>query len=106
MQEWFVYLMRCADDTLYCGITTHVERRLHEHNGLKKGGAKYTQARRPVQLCTYAPAPTRSEAAKLEARIRKLPKMQKIATLQAIQEAHMHQQACIPSTPLKEKEEK
>ncbi len=79
--------MRCADDTLYCGITTDVARRLNEHNGLKKGGAKYTKARRPVSICAYAPAQNRSEASKLEARIRKLPRAQKITTLQALASA-------------------
>ncbi len=82
MQQWYVYLMHCADDTLYCGITTNVQRRLQEHNGLKKGGAKYTKVRRPVQLAAFAPVATRSEAAKLEASIKKLPKVQKISALQ------------------------
>ncbi len=83
MQQWYVYLLRCADDTLYCGITTDVLRRVQEHNGQKKGGAKYTKSRRPVHICAVAPSENRSEASKLEARIQKLPRGQKIAALQA-----------------------
>ncbi|MEW6253246.1 MAG: GIY-YIG nuclease family protein, partial [Planctomycetota bacterium] len=43
---WWVYLVRCADGTLYTGITTDVERRLAEHNGAAGGGARYTRSRR------------------------------------------------------------
>ena len=48
--RWCVYLLLCADGTLYCGVTTDVRRRLDEHNGLRAGGAKYTRGRRPVRL--------------------------------------------------------
>ncbi len=83
MQTWFVYLLRCADDSLYCGITTNLERRLDEHNGVKKGGAKYTQARRPVSLCAHAECESRSAALRLEDSIRKLPRHKKISGLQS-----------------------
>ncbi len=79
---WYVYLLRCADETLYCGITTDMERRLAEHNGLKSGGAKYTRSRRPVQLCSHAHCESRSAAQKLEDAIRKLPRHKKITALQ------------------------
>mgnify|MGYP002310988252 FL=1 len=42
---WYVYLLRCADATLYCGVTTDMERRLREHNAGSRG-AKYTRASR------------------------------------------------------------
>ncbi len=84
MQVWYVYLMRCADNSLYCGITTDIERRLKEHNGEKAGGAKYTKARRPVTLCAFAKSEHRSQASQWEAHIKKLPKAQKIAALQAL----------------------
>ena len=48
--SWYVYLMRCSDDTLYCGMTDDIEKRLKAHNSGK--GAKYTRARLPVEL-TY-----------------------------------------------------
>ncbi len=82
MSTWYIYLLRCADDTLYCGITTDISRRLAEHNGLKAGGAKYTRARRPVELCLYATCENRSQAQKIENTIRKLPRHKKIITLQ------------------------
>ena len=50
MRLWSVYLLRCSDDTLYCGVTTNVQRRLAMHNGVLPGGAKYTRGRRPVKL--------------------------------------------------------
>ncbi|MEG1220532.1 MAG: GIY-YIG nuclease family protein, partial [Lactococcus sp.] len=50
MKSYFVYVLRCADDTLYCGYTDDVTKRLETHNSGK--GAKYTKARRPLQLLT------------------------------------------------------
>ncbi len=47
LSEWFVYMLRCADNSLYTGVTTDIERRLKEHNE-DKAGAKYTRAKRPV----------------------------------------------------------
>lgn len=82
---WYVYLVRCADDTLYCGITTDVQRRLDEHNGLKPGGARYTQSRRPVCLELYVEQPDRSAASSLEKKIQKLPRSRKMAFLAAMQ---------------------
>ncbi len=81
MQEWYVYLVRCNDDSLYCGITTSIERRIRQHNGEIAGGAKYTRAKRPVTLCTYATCKDKSSAASLEARIRRLPRLKKIDIL-------------------------
>lgn len=45
-----LYILKCADGTFYTGITTDVERSVSEHNGLSGNGAKYTSARRPVEL--------------------------------------------------------
>ena len=72
---WFVYIVRCSDDTLYTGITTDVERRVAEHNGTPEGrGAKYTKARRPVELVFTKACANRSEAGKEEYQIRNLPR--------------------------------
>ena len=68
--SYFVYMVRCADDTLYTGITTNLERRVDEHNSSKKG-AKYTRARRPVILVYSETYKTRSEASKREYFIKK-----------------------------------
>ncbi len=67
---WFVYLLRCADGSLYTGITTDLKRRLHEHNHTA-AGARYTRARRPVELHYYEEAVDRSEAGKREHSLRR-----------------------------------
>jgi len=74
---WSVYILKCADDTLYTGIAKDLKKRLVEHNtsGL---GAKYTSGRRPVQLVYSANFKSRSEALKEEFRIKKLSKDDKI----------------------------
>lgn len=63
--KWFMYVLQCADDTLYTGITTDLERRLHEHNHTPRG-AKYTRCRRPVSLVASWEHESRSEAASAE----------------------------------------
>lgn len=73
---WNVYILQCADDTFYTGITTDIERRLSEHN-LSDKGAKYTRARRPVLLVYTSTFSNRSEASVEEARIKKLNREQK-----------------------------
>lgn len=75
---WWVYLLRCADGTLYAGITTDLERRLAEHNG-EGPGARYTRSRRPVELVYAEPAASRAEAARREAAIKRLDRAQKLA---------------------------
>ena len=78
---WQVYLLECADGSLYCGVTTDIERRLEQHNGLRPGGAKYTRARRPVRLVASRPCPDRSTACRLENLIQNLPRRRKLAFL-------------------------
>lgn len=75
---WFVYLLRCADGSLYAGITTDLARRLAEHNA-GKAGAKYTRARRPVVLVWQQEANDRSTASRCEYLLRMLTKAQKEA---------------------------
>lgn len=74
---WYVYLLRCADNSLYCGITTNLEKRLRQHNGELIGGAKYTKVRQPCQLVYSEQVENRSEAAKRECAIKKLSKASK-----------------------------
>ena len=74
-KNWVVYLMRCSDKSLYCGISNDIHRRLIEHNSGK--GAKYTRSRRPVELIDISPEITKSEALKLEYRIKKMSVDQK-----------------------------
>jgi putative endonuclease len=66
----FVYLLRCADDTLYCGWSTDPERRLLQHQA--GTASRYTRARRPVELVYTREFATRSEAMREEVRIKGL----------------------------------
>ena len=75
--QWYVYVLRCADNSLYTGVALDVHKRLDEHNGITKNGAKYTHARRPVELVYQEPANSRSDACKREYVIRNLKKTQK-----------------------------
>lgn len=77
---WYVYMVECADKTLYTGIATDLKRRLEEHNTDPKG-AKYTRARRPVKLVYSAEFQNKSEAAKEEHRIKQLTRQEKIALI-------------------------
>jgi len=76
MSKYFVYMLRCADNTLYTGITTDLERRVDEHNNSTKG-AKYTKARRPVKLVYTETYETRSEASKREYFIKQMSRKEK-----------------------------
>lgn len=78
---YYVYILKCADDTLYTGITKDVDRRLEEHNNSLLG-AKYTKARRPVCLMYSISKNNRSEAMKEEAKIKKLSKKEKIELIE------------------------
>lgn len=73
---YYVYLLKCADTTYYCGITTDVKRRIKEHN-TSPIGAKYTKSRRPIVLVYQKKYKTRSEACKEEVRIKKLKRKEK-----------------------------
>lgn len=75
--QWSVYVVRCSDNSLYTGVALDVHRRLDEHNGITKNGAKYTHARRPVKLVYQEPANSRSDACKREYAIRNLKKSDK-----------------------------
>jgi len=73
---YFTYIVLCADNTLYTGIATNLERRIEEHNSSDKG-AKYTKARRPVTLVYSEEHIDRSSASKREYSIKKMSKKQK-----------------------------
>ena len=77
--SWFVYMLRCADGSLYTGVTTDVTRRVKEHNGEggKAKGAKYTKAHRPVALAYQESVISRSEAQIREANLRRLSRQEK-----------------------------
>lgn len=81
MESWFVYLLRCSDNTLYCGITNDLERRLAQHNAGK--GAKYTRSRTPVHLASSVEVPGKSEALKLEMLVKRKKRDDKIRFLES-----------------------
>lgn len=83
--EHYVYLMECADGTLYCGYTTDPKRREQQHNA--GCGAKYTAARRPVRLVYTEVYPTRQEAMHREWEIKKCSRTEKLKMIKKWQEA-------------------
>ena len=79
-KKWVVYLLRCSDKSLYCGISNNIEKRLIEHNSGM--GAKYTHSRRPVVLVVASCKMTKGDALKLEYGIKQLPADAKIKELE------------------------
>lgn len=78
---YYVYMVKCADDTLYTGIATELDRRIEEHNASDKG-AKYTRVRRPVELVYSEKYPDRSSASKREYEIKKkMTRAEKLALI-------------------------
>ena len=75
--QWYVYVLLCADFSFYCGITTNIERRLKQHNGKIKGGAKYTRSKRPCKLLYKESVENRSIATKKEIEFKKLSRKRK-----------------------------
>ena len=73
--QWYLYILRCKDNTLYTGITTDVEKRLVAHRSGK--GAKYTRGRAPLELVYQESCGSHSNALKREAEIKKLPRTAK-----------------------------
>lgn len=80
-KPWIVYILSCADNSLYTGITTDIERRLQEHNDKSSNskGAKYTRARQPVSLKYHELLENRSTASRREYEIKSLSRAKKLA---------------------------
>ena len=100
---WVVYILRCSDDSLYTGMTNNIERRFAAHN--KGIAAKYTRSRRPVKLLVTSAKMDRSDAMRLEIKIKKLPRAKKISALEKTagkkSKVHIHAKE---ETPLFSKE--
>jgi putative endonuclease len=77
MKDWFLYVIRCKHGRLYTGITTDVERRFAEHTSNGKKGAKCLRGKAPLTLVMKKKIGSRSMALKIEARVKKLPKIKK-----------------------------
>lgn len=75
MVSWKVYLLRCSDDSLYCGVTTEMDRRFQEHN--QGVGSRYTRSRLPVRLVWSSGELSKSEAFSEEYRIKRMSKVMK-----------------------------
>lgn len=76
MKMWYVYIVNCSDNTLYTGCTNNIEKRLQKHNSGK--GAIYTKHRRPVILVWIQEVENKSSALKLEYKIKKLSRQEKL----------------------------
>ena len=85
-KKWYMYVVRCHDETFYTGITTDLVRRINEHNGSTRG-AKYTASRRPVTLIYSVEYPDRSSASIAEAKFKKLRRAQKDAIIELSRDA-------------------
>src|SRR6056297_3493988 len=81
---WSVYMLRCADGTLYTGVARDVTRRLRQHNGELSGGSRYTRGRRPVTLVWSESAPDRASAQRRERDIKGLSRAQKLRLLREV----------------------
>lgn len=82
-QTWMVYIVRCADGTLYTGVAVDVTARLAQHNGERANGARYTRGRRPVILVYREHAANRSAACRREYRIKRMTRLEKLALIAA-----------------------
>lgn len=77
--QWWVYILRCKDGTLYTGVTTDLARRLAQHNA--GTASKYTRSRRPVEMVYREPAKSHGDALRRELAIKKLPRPTKDALI-------------------------
>ena len=84
----FTYLVKCKDNSLYCGWCYDIQDREDKHNGLKSGGAKYTKARRPVKMVYYEEHSDKISAMKREYRIKKLSRKNKLHLVEEGQKAN------------------
>ena len=81
MKSWFVYIVKCADASLYTGITNDIERRINAHNNDNRTASAYTRSRRPVELVYQESYQTRTQASKREYQIKQLSRKEKIVLL-------------------------
>ena len=85
-KTWYLYILRCGDDTLYTGITTDVQRRLADHRAGK--GAKYTRGRGPLELVYEEKCGTHSDALRRELEVKALKRLDKEKLLQDMKEVY------------------
>ena len=78
--KWYVYILRCADNTLYTGITNNPERRLKTHNA--GTASKYTRVRRPVEMVYQEEVESKGDALRREVEIKAMPRGQKLLLIE------------------------
>ena len=79
--NWLIYILKCGDGSLYCGITNNLEKRLKQHKGEIKGGAKYTRSHWPCKLVYKEKSASRSEASQREIVIKNMSRDEKHALI-------------------------
>ena len=80
MEKFYTYILKCADNSLYCGYTNELEKRIETHNSGK--GAKYTKTRLPVELIYFEEFDNKSDALKREHEIKKMKREEKIKLIE------------------------
>lgn len=79
--KWYVYILQCGDQTLYCGVSDDVQRRLEIHRSGK--GAKYTRGRGPLQVVYVEACASHSDALKREYAVKRLPRLKKLEMIES-----------------------
>ena len=87
-KKWLIYILECRDGSFYCGITNNIEKRLKQHKGEIKGGAKYTRSHWPCKLVYKEKSASRSEALQREVIIKKMSKDEKQALINLVSEKY------------------
>ncbi|MBL7159070.1 GIY-YIG nuclease family protein [Candidatus Microgenomates bacterium] len=77
--SYFFYILRCSDNSLYCGVTNNLDKRVKEHNSSSSRASKYTRSRRPVKLVYFEKFPDLKRAMQREVEIKKWTKIKKEA---------------------------
>ena len=85
-KKWLIYILKCRDSSLYCGITNNIEKRLKQHKGEIKGGAKYTRSHWPCKLVYKEKSASRSGALQREVIIKKMSKVEKRTLISSFKE--------------------
>ena len=84
--NWLIYILKCVDDSLYCGITNNIEKRLKQHKGEIIGGAKYTRSHWPCKLVYKEKSASRIQASQREAIIKKMSKVEKQTLIKSLKQ--------------------
>ena len=102
--EAYTYILRCSDDTFYTGWTNDLKKRLRAHN--RGIGSRYTRSRLPVELVWFLPAPSKEEAMRREAQIKKLSRREKLRLISgaSLEEIFREKESGAPKSQLHHKD--